>query len=114
MVNEVGEEDPLLDDGERDRDAPINNQGIPDWRSEMRAEIQSAMAEFQNERPLNLPLGPSEIDPADVLESEPFVDVMRQIETGNRENKTAIRLAAITKEGLNICYNGNIECYLHS
>ena len=95
LVGDDLNEDPLGDDGDQRENAPQ----IPDWRREMREEIRSALSEFRSKRPLDLPLGPTEIDASDVLESEPFVDVMRQIKNGNRANKTAIRLAGISKEG---------------
>ena len=97
--------DTLIGAGSRDenghsKDSDETANDVPDWRLEMRQEIRSAIAEMRSEVPLQLPLGPSEIDAADViLESEPFVDVMRRIESGGRANKTAIRLAGITKEG---------------
>ena len=97
--------DTLIGAGSRDEnghseDSDETANDVPDWRLEMRQEIQSAITEMRSEVPLQLPLGPSEIDAADViLESEPFVDVMRRIELGGRANKTAICLAGITKEG---------------
>ena len=54
-------------------------QLTPDWRLEMRQEIRSALAEIQNKAPLQLPIGPTEIDAADVLESEPFIDIILSV-----------------------------------
>jgi hypothetical protein len=43
---------------------------------------------------------PTEINAADVImESEPVKDVMKRMEVQHRDNKTAIRLASIQKEG---------------
>ena len=90
----------------------------PDWREEMRAEIKSCIASALNtsvsaavntaveaamaRQPFNPPLGPSEIDAEDVVDkesSESMADLMKKIDAGNRSNKIAIRLAAISKEG---------------
>ena len=53
-------------------------------------------------QPFNPPLGPSEIDAEDVVDkesSESMAELMKKIDAGNRSNKIAIRLAAISKEG---------------
>ena len=72
----------------------------PDWRAEMRQEIRDAISEVMNQRPLELPPGQREIDEDDIVSDEESVaDIVKRIEAGNRSNKTAIRLAAITKEG---------------
>ena len=72
---------------------------IPDWRLEMRQEIRAALAESLNERPLNLPLGPSEIDASDVVNVDELTSMKAIIDSNNLSNKTAIRLANISKEG---------------
>ena len=72
----------------------------PDWRAEMRQEIRDAISEVMNQRPLELPPGQREIDEDDIVSDEESVaDIVKRIEAGNRSNKTAIRLAAITKDG---------------
>ena len=66
----------------------------------MRQEIRDAISEVMNQRPLDLPPGEREIDEDDIVSDEESVaDIVKRIEAGNRSNKTAIRLAAITKEG---------------
>ena len=79
---------------------PIQAEETPDWRAEMRQEIRDAISEVMNQRPLDLPPGEREIDEDDIVSDEESVaDIVKRIEAGNRSNKTAIRLAAITKEG---------------
>ena len=74
-------------------------QSIPNWRAEMRQEIRVALAETLNETPLRLPPGPSEIDAADVVDVEELTNMKAIIDSNNLANKTAIRLANISKEG---------------
>ena len=77
-----------------DDDSPI-----PNWRQEMRAEIRAAISETLNETPLRLPLGPSEIDASDVIDVEELTNMKAIIDSSNLANKTAIRLANISKDG---------------
>ena len=94
------------------------DENEPDWREEMRAEIRSCVASAVNtsittavesameaamsRQPFNPPLGPSEINAEDVINNESpdsLAELMKKIDAGNRSNKIAIRLAAISKEG---------------
>jgi hypothetical protein len=69
-----------------------------DWRTEMKEEIRSAVSEVM--QGFRYAPGPTEIDAADViLETESVKDVMKRLEAQHRDNKTAIRLASIQKEG---------------
>lgn len=65
----------------------------------MRQEIRAALAETLNARPLDLPLGPTEVDATDVLDAEELAKMKEIINSNNLANKTAIRLANISKEG---------------
>ena len=113
--------------GDKNKDADANKRKAgnsskdgtePDWRDEMRAEIklclasalntsvtaavESAMEARMSRQPFNPPLGPSEINAEDVMNNEPsesLAELMKKIDAGNRSNKIAIRLAAISKEG---------------
>ena len=78
---------------------PSEGEETPDWRAEMRQEIREAISEVLSERPMQLPPGEREINEEDIVEEESVTDIVKRIEAGNRSNKTAIRLAAITKEG---------------
>ena len=80
-------------------DAGTDNSEVPDWRLEMRQEIRAAVAESLGERSMSLQLGPSSINESDVVDSSQIAEMMRKIESSNSDNKTAIRLANITKEG---------------
>jgi hypothetical protein len=78
--------------------AAVGADVVPDWRKEMREEIRSVLAESMEG--FRFAPGPTEINAADVLlESESVKDVVKRIEAQHRDNKTAIRLASITKEG---------------
>ena len=66
---------------------------IPDWRLKMIREIRAAIAETVNERQAQLPIGPSEIDTTDVVNSDQLVEMMRKIDSNNAANKTVNRLA---------------------
>ena len=72
---------------------------IPNWRQEMRQEIRAAIAETLNETPLRMPLGPSEIDASDIVDVEELANMKAIIDSSNLANKTAIRLANISKDG---------------
>jgi hypothetical protein len=71
-----------------------SSNDIPDWRTEMKEEIRSAVSEVM--QGFRYAPGPTEIDAADViLETESVKDVMKILEAQHRDNKTAIRLASI-------------------
>ena len=71
-----------------------------DWRQEMRSEIRAAVADAMNSQRFSSAPNSTEIDASDVImETEPVSEVMKRIETENRSNKMAIRLASIGKEG---------------
>jgi hypothetical protein len=64
----------------------------------MRNEIRSVVSEAMNG--FHFAPAPTEIDAADVImELESVKDVMKRMEVQHRDNKTAIRLASIQKEG---------------
>ena len=91
------------DEGLRSNEGGESSSSSTDWREEMRQEmrqeIRAVLAERLNEAPLQLPLGPSEIDAADVIDSAQYAEMMRKIDANNSSNKTALRLANVTKEG---------------
>ena len=94
---------PLGDDSDsfdhQEDGAGVGNGSVPDWRSEMRQEIRAAISETLGERPLRMAAGPSEIDVQDVCDKDQLAELKQKIEVNNAANKTAIRLANITKEG---------------
>ena len=93
------ESDDFPREEDHDEDGNGGSGSVPDWRLEMRHEIRAAIAETLSGRPLQLEVGPSEIDARDVVDKDQLADMMRKIESNNVATKTAIRLANITKDG---------------
>ena len=77
-----------------------SSSSIQDWRQELRVEVRAAIAEVmaQKEHEAICP-GPFEIDASEVLDNNAVADLVKKMSAENRSNKTAIRLAGITKEG---------------
>ena len=78
-----------------------SSSSAPDWREEMRIEVRAAIADVmaQRDQVQALRPGPFEIDAGDVMDNESVAELVRKFSAENRSNKTAIRLAGITKEG---------------
>ena len=70
-----------------------------DWRQQMRVEVRAAVSDILAQRESVVREGPSEINVEDVVTSDSVVSLVKRMEAENRSNKTAIRLAGITKEG---------------
>ena len=81
-------------------------------RSDLHSEIRSAMQEVIGSSS-SVIKRPREIDPDDIVEAGPDVEVLKKIEESNRANKFAIRLAAISKDGNKCQFSEMIDLREH-
>ena len=80
-------------------DAENRDHDAQDWRDQIRVEVRAAMTDLLAQRESVVQAGPFEIEEDDVMDSGAMADLVKKMQAENRSNKTAIRLAAITKDG---------------